>query len=111
MHPVPQEEAFTIGLKRSSLEAVLIHACPHCQAPGVYSADASIEKGWPGCYDPSRVQEPVGDTCPNCNKQRKPNKDLGELQASLPLWIWNSVLGVKRLIIGFRSLKRRIVGA
>lgn len=64
--------------RSQGLHATVHCACPHCQAPGVYTYDESIRVGWPGCYvDPvdDRVGQPVGDTCPNCEASRKPTSD------------------------------------
>jgi hypothetical protein len=101
----PVAQNFVIGLKRSSLEGRLIFACPHCQAPGVFHKSQHIREGWPGCFDPTRDQQPVGRICPNCKKPRSKDQDLGELKASLPLWVWKTVLGIKWLIVGARNIQ------
>jgi len=58
--------------------------------------------GWPGCYDPARAQMPVGDVCPNCNCSRVPDDDRGELQASMPLWLWNTIIFLKKCYVKFK---------
>lgn len=92
-------QTITLGLTRKSLHAIRIHACPHCQAPGLFKKDEYNKQHWPGCYDPTRFNEPVGDTCPNCQKKRNKDHDLGELCASMPKWIWLCVLGFKWCLI------------
>lgn len=60
--------------RSQGLHATIICACPNCQAPGVYSCDENIRVNWAGCYvDPldDRVDQPVGEICPNCNTSRK----------------------------------------
>lgn len=60
--------------RSQGLHATLHQACPHCQAPGLFRCEERIRVGWPGCYvDPldERVDQPVGDTCPNCDTSRK----------------------------------------
>jgi len=66
-----------LGITRKSLEAVVIYACPHCGAPGI------------------RDGAPVGDVCPQCNGKRRRDRNLGELTASMPLWLWHCVLAFK----------------
>jgi predicted RNA-binding Zn-ribbon protein involved in translation (DUF1610 family) len=80
-----KQHAITLGLTRKSLEGTVIYACPQCGAPGV----------WNG------VQ--VGEICPFCGAKRNRDKFLGELSASLPLWIWKAVLGAKWCLI--KSMK------
>lgn len=82
-----QAHNITFGITRKSLHATVIHACPQCGAPGV------DKKG-----------QPVGDVCPNCGGKRKPDRNLGELCASMPLWIWNAVLVVKWCLIKGKML-------
>lgn len=75
--------------RSQGLHATVHCACPHCQAPGVYTYEESVRVGWPGCYvEPidERVGQSVGDTCPNCSESRKPApgkepllKRLGEI--------------------------------
>ncbi len=101
--PSTSENTMVLGVRRQVLEGKIIRACPHCQAPGVYSDHISIQMGWPKCFDLTRVQQPVGDTCPQCGKSRLPDKELGELQASLPLWMWKMILFLKKVYI---KLKR-----
>ncbi len=69
-------------LRRQSLEAVVITACPNCGAPGVYKSEISIAIGWPKCYvspGDHRDTKTVGDTCPECGYLRNPDRDLGEI--------------------------------
>jgi DNA-directed RNA polymerase subunit RPC12/RpoP len=75
----------TLGLTRKSLHATVIRACPHCGAPGV------------------KDQKPVGAICPNCGNKRLPDRNLGELAASMPIWIWNLVLACKWLWVQLRT--------
>jgi len=102
-----QQANITFGITRKSLEAVLIHACPHCEAPGVYKNDARTMQLWPGCYDPKRNNKPVGRACPNCGSTRARDKDLGELTASMPRWLWRSILGLKWCVIKLTTLYRK----
>lgn len=88
-------QTITLGLTRKSLHATVIHACPHCGAPGVYKADERTLSLWPGCYDAKRRDDAVGEICPNCHNTRRRDLHLGELCASMPLWIWWGVLGFK----------------
>ena len=92
-------QTITLGLTRKSLEAIVIHACPNCDAPGVYKADERTLRFWPGCYDEKKVNQPVGKLCPNCNMRRKRDRNLGELTASMPLWLWRCVLAFKWCLI------------
>lgn len=104
---VDSKQTVTLGLTRKSLEAVVIHACPHCEAPGVYKADDRTRQLWPGCWKPSiNYSEPVGDVCPNCGKRRSKNKNLGELTASMPRWLWNCILGFKWCVVKVAALRR-----
>ena len=91
--------SITLGLRRQSWEATVIHACPHCEAPGVYKSDERTLKLWPGCYNPTLHDRAVGEQCPNCGKQRRKDLQLGELVGSMPLWIWTSVLLFKWVLI------------
>jgi len=72
-----REHQITLGLTRKSLEGVVIYACPQCGAPGVFNG------------------RPVGDVCPQCGGLRRKDRFLGELSASLPLWLWKLVLAAK----------------
>ena len=94
------------GITRKSLEAVVIHACQQCGAPGVYKGDARTQELWPGCWSAEWHDRPVGDVCPNCHQSRMKNRDLGELTASMPKWIWLCVLGFKWCLIQSIKLKR-----
>ena len=100
-----QQNSITFGLTRKSLEGVLIHACPHCEAPGVFKNDARMRELWPGCWSSSLedFNRPVGDICPNCGKRRRNNKDLGELTASIPRWLWQCLLWFKWCIIKWKG--------
>jgi len=71
------EHRITLGLTRKSLEGTVIHACPQCGGPGVLHG------------------RPVGDICPLCGAKRIKDRFLGELSASLPLWLWKTVLAAK----------------
>jgi len=103
---LPQQQAnLTFGITRKSVEGLLVHACPHCGAPGLYKADEHNAKHWPGVINIHKVNQPVGDTCPNCQKSRRPPQDLGELTASMPLWIWNTILGFKWCVLKVMSFK------
>jgi hypothetical protein len=108
-----RQDAAQIGLTRKSLEATVIRACRFCQAPGTYVAHESIKIGWPGCYvtdnDPLKGQ-PVGKICPNCMRPRAASlvENHGELSASLPRWLWRTVLGFKWIILKAVHFKRRI---
>ena len=102
-----QESSIVFGITRKSLEGTIIHACPKCEAPGVYRNDARTQEKWPGCYDRMRNNRPVGDRCPNCGAQRRRDKNLGELTASMPRWIWQFILGFKWCVIKLTALKRR----
>ena len=94
-----QAHTITLGLTRKSLEATVIHACPHCEAPGIYKSDERTLKLWPGCYNPTLHDKAVGLKCPNCGKQRRRDLELGELSASMPLWIWTTALVFKWCLI------------
>ena len=93
----------TLGLTRKSLEGTLIYACQKCGAPGVYRSDVRTRDMWPDCYDKRLAGKPVGLICPNCGVVRRNNKDLGELTASMPRWVWNLVLGFKWCLIKVRG--------
>ena len=96
----------TLGLTRKSLEATVIHACPHCEAPGVYKSDKRTFDLWPGCYDLIKHGQPVGNICPNCKKPRRKDLELGELCASMPRSIWLAVLAFKYCLIKSMTLFR-----
>jgi len=102
-----QQANITFGITRKSLEAVLIHACPHCEAPGVFQWDTRTHELWPGCWRPSEKGRPVGRICPNCGHVRERDKDLGELTASMPRWLWRSILGLKWCVIKLTTLYRK----
>ena len=88
-----------LGITRKSLEATVVHACPYCGAPGLYKNDAYNAKNWPGIIDPKRNNQPVGNVCPNCNRDRRKDLSLGELSASMPKWVWNCILVFKWCLI------------
>lgn len=94
-----QAHTITLGLTRKSLHATVIHACPHCEAPGIFKDDARTKELWPGCHDPARHNQSVGAKCPNCGKDRRRDLNLGELCASMPLWIWQCALVLKWCLI------------
>jgi len=84
----PTNHQVVMGAKRvQNLHAIRIYACPHCQAPGVWKSlsDPNVEyfrEKWAGVLiaeDDERVNQPVGDICPNCNASREevPDEDLG----------------------------------
>ena len=100
-----QQNSITFGVTRKSLEGVLIHACPHCEAPGVFKNDARTRELWPGCWVCSlgNVNKPVGDICPNCRKSRHKDKDLGELTSSMPRWLWQCLLWLKWFFIKWKG--------
>jgi len=100
-----QQANVVLGITRKSLEGVVIHACPNCQAPGVYKADQRTLDNWPGCWNPVQCNQPVGDTCPNCGATRKRDKNLGELTSSMPRWVWNLVLAFKWCLIKAKGVK------
>ncbi len=90
-----QSNTIVFGIVRKSLEATVIHACPKCEAPGIYKADEYSKTHWPGIYSVMRKDQPVGAVCPNCGNSRRRDLELGELSASMPKWLWNMVLVVK----------------
>jgi hypothetical protein len=95
----PLETNITFGISRKSLEAIKIFACKNCEAPGIYKNDPRTAQNWPGCFDPSRNNQPVGATCPNCGKSRGSDQNLGELTASMPRWIWHIITGFKWCLV------------
>ena len=101
-----QAHTITLGLTRKSLEATVIHACPHCEAPGVYKDDLRVKEKWPGCYSVLQHNHPVGANCPNCGKKRRRDLNLGELAASMPLWMWHIALAFKWCLIKWSMLTR-----
>jgi hypothetical protein len=113
--PKEQENTITFGVTRKTLEAVLIHACPHCEAPGVYKCDERTLKNWPGCWAPTTPirpgapahNQPVGEVCPNCGKRRRKDKDLGELTSSMPRWIWRCILAFKWCVLQLSTAMKR----
>ena len=56
-----EKSHLVLGITRKSLEATVVHACPHCQAPGLFKNDRYNADHWPGIVDPHRVNQPVGD--------------------------------------------------
>lgn len=108
------ETKFMIGLRRMSLEAEIVPACPACQAPGFYMNDPGIAQGWPRCYDPTLMPSErvdVGDICPQCGTARPNRIKKGELAATMPRWLWNAILTFKRFLIILVRAPRRINGA
>lgn len=103
-----QTSNISFGISRKSLEAVKIHACPHCEAPGVYRDDERTRSLWSGCWDPAKKGRPVGNVCPHCGCNRTKDKNLGELTASMPLWLWRCILAVKWCVIRLVTLKQHI---
>jgi len=101
-----QQANITLGITRRSLEAVVIHACQHCGAPGVYKADATTRIMYPGCFRQNAHNEPVGYTCPNCGQRRRSNRDLGEIVSSMPRWTWNLILAFKWCLIKLKGAKQ-----
>jgi hypothetical protein len=81
-----KQHTITLGLTRKSLEGTVIYACPQCGAPGVLHG------------------VPVGDVCWQCGGSRRKDRYLGELSASLPLWIWKAVLGAKWCLLKSMNL-------
>ena len=105
-----EQQNVVFGVTRKSLEGVLIHACPHCEAPGVYKSDARTREHWPGCWRADALNQPVGAFCPNCGKRRRRDKDLGELTSSMPRWLWRCILGVKWCVVKLATFKHRRYG-
>jgi predicted RNA-binding Zn-ribbon protein involved in translation (DUF1610 family) len=99
------EKNITLGLTRKSLEAIVIHACPKCEAPGVYKNDLRTHALWPGCWNPTMNNKPVGDVCPNCGHRRRGDSNLGELTSSIPRWLWRCILGFKWCVIKLSTLR------
>lgn len=62
--------------RKQALYATVIKACGNCGAGGVYH---DVEGVNVGCYDPTRLGQPVGDACPNCGASRVADRDLGEI--------------------------------
>jgi hypothetical protein len=81
-----RNQTITLGLTRKSLEGIVIYACPQCGVPGVLNG------------------KPVGEVCPSCGAKRTRDRFLGELSASLPLWIWKAVLGIKWCLVKSMNL-------
>ena len=103
-----QHQSVVFGITRKSLEATLIYACLHCGAPGVYKSDERTRLNWPGCWrEEANGQTPVGKVCPNCKKWRANDNQLGELTASMPKWLWRSILGIKWSVIKIRAIGGR----
>lgn len=103
MSSAEKESRIVFGISRKSLEATVIHACPHCGAPGVFRDDDRTRINWPGCWSRKYINRPVGSICPNCHKYRRKDHDLGELTASMPRWLWRCILGVKWCAIKLRG--------
>src|SRR5260221_6062858 len=94
-----QSTNITLGLNRHSLEGSIVYACRNCNAPGCYSNSPIIQQDWPALYDSLHAGQQVGETFPQCGNKRPPNKDMGELTASMPKWLWGLVLSFKWLLI------------
>lgn len=62
--------------RKQSLHANVIRACRHCGAPGFWH---NVENVNTGCYDPSRLGQPVGEACPQCGGSRQAVEDHGEV--------------------------------
>ncbi len=97
--------SITLGIRRLALEARVIKACNQCGAPGAYKNHPSIQSGWPGCYDPKRDGREVGPRCPNCGAKRPSDENLGEVQASMSMWLWRLILGFKWVLLKFKRGK------
>jgi hypothetical protein len=70
--------------REQGLSATVHRACRICGAPGVWSSDPSIKRGWRGCYvEPGSAieRQAVGPECPNCLADRNPSlwTNLGEI--------------------------------
>jgi len=91
--------------RHQTLSAVVIKACPHCNAPGVYTNRADVEYFWPGCFvesTSSLLETPVGNTCPNCGKTRLPNESKKLLDK------WEYKLSWQGLKLMFINTVRRL---
>lgn len=71
-----EQSSLVAAHRKQALYATVIKACGNCGAGGVYH---NVEGVNVGCYDPSRLGQPVGDTCPNCGASRVPDQDLGQI--------------------------------
>lgn len=70
--------------RQQAVAANVHRACPHCQAPGVWTAQDKIKASWPGCYveaGDALEGEGVGSRCPNCSRSREATlvEALGEI--------------------------------
>lgn len=99
-----QSSNVRLGISRKSLEGTVIRACRVCQAPGTYSNSNVIKVGWPECYNPDRAGQSVGSVCPRCGERRPDVESLGELSATMPMFIWKCVLAVKWLLVTFKTI-------
>lgn len=78
----PRIDVVPVGgkiIRKQSVHAVVLRACGQCGAPGAYSKEKRVQDGWPGCYDPTRDQQPVGAVCPNCKALRPSPEVKGEI--------------------------------
>lgn len=81
-------DIFGAGAKpRLVVEAIVIKACPHCNAPGV-----------------DENQIPYGDICPKCGGKRNPDEDKGVIYDTR----WHTPLG--RFKRKFQSYLEKING-
>lgn len=73
-----KEVSERVTIERSwELHAQVNRACKNCGAPGVFHAvDPNIN---PGCYDPYRAGQAVGEICPNCNAPRAKTEEHGKI--------------------------------
>jgi hypothetical protein len=65
--------------REQSLIATVNRACRVCEAPGTWSSEHRIKRGWVGCYvdeDDERVGQPVGPMCPHCGSDRTPQQQV-----------------------------------
>jgi len=75
--PTPKVASSTTALwRKQTLNATVIRACSSCGAPGHFHDVSGVNVG---CYDPSRINEPVGDVCPCCNAPRPAVEDKGQI--------------------------------
>lgn len=89
--PNESQEVSARTWRRQGCVVAVHRACPHCQAPGVWTSSEHIRNSrWSACFvdqGASLDGEPVGDKCPSCGKSRGPGliERLGE--------VWNRVFG------------------
>lgn len=70
--------------REQALAATVHRACTSCGAPGIYNNLDWVYASFPGCYVEAvdeRVNQPVGNVCPNCKANRNPGliEKLGEI--------------------------------